>query len=123
MEYLLVFITALAVVSITLTMMLDLDPNFQVTGNPRITHYDEEGITVNIADVQVAPSTAVIEEIELVVNGKARTLASPDNVIHFSDLGHYVYLTDVGTSLRDNIGVLIITSDEGTATVKPIIAN
>jgi len=115
--------TVLAIVAITLTMLLDLDPNFQVTGNPVITHYDKDGIKVNIADVQVAPSTAVIEKIELVVNDKERTLVEPDNKIYFQDLGSFVYLTSVGTTDRSEIGVLIITTDKGTATVPPVIVS
>lgn len=120
-EYLIMLATVLGIVAIVLSLMMDLDPNFDVTGHPRVTDYGPDGVSVNLANVSVAPSDAVIQEISIVVNGNEETLVSFDNSIHFSDLESYLYKTGVGATDRDKIGVVIITSDEGTASVPPII--
>ncbi len=122
-EYLLIFSLGLILVTVTLTMLLDLDPNFQVTGNPTITNYSEDGVTVNLADVSVAPSDALIEEISLVIGDEEVLLVGPfegADRVKFDELDSVVYRTDTGTGQREEIGILVIRSNEGDAVASPV---
>jgi len=122
-EYLLMLAAVLVVVAVAVTMLTDLAPDFEVTGQPTVTDYDGDEVTVNLAGLSVAPSDALIEEISIVVDGSERNLAGPfedEDREQLDELENSIYSTTTGTSDRDNIGDIIIEADVGTATITPV---
>ena len=116
-EYLLMLAAVLVVVAVAVTMLTDLAPDFEVTGQPTVTEYDD-GITVNLAGLSVAPSDATIEEISIAVGEDTHTLW--DDGSQQMDNIDVLQSTDNGSDDRDDIGDIIIEADVGTASISPV---
>jgi len=128
-EYLLMLAAVLVVVAVAVTMLTDLAPDFEVTGQPAVTDYGSSSITVNMAGVSTAPADAQIQEISIVVDGNESELWTGDtdstadgyeNAQPFDNFNSVIMDSEDGASDRDAIGDIIIQADAGTATITPV---